>query len=78
MAVTDTTHFVRQRQRKAEEREFRTLLRIGFVFFLVLLTFKRLATFLRLIRRQPDTRKLSIIAEARQAANNTIPYAFYC
>jgi len=76
--MNDTANRDRRRARRAEEREFRMLLRIGFAFFLIVIALRRLMPWDWLRQRPPETRGLSIVAEARQAANNTIPYAFNC
>lgn len=79
MALMDeTAHADRRRARRKEEREFRMLLRIGFAFFLILIALRRLMPWGWFKRSQGPARGLSIIAEARQAANSTIPYAFHC
>lgn len=72
--MEERMHSARMRARRAEEREFRMLLRIGFAFFLILITLRRLMPWTWKRREQPH---LSIIAEARRAANTTIPYAFH-
>ena len=72
----DRSPLHKSRAKRTEEREFRFLLRVGFAFFLVLITLRRLMPWNWLRRSRSGTPWPSIIAEARAAANTTIPYAF--
>jgi len=66
----------RLRARRAEEREFRLLYAVSFVFFLVVVAAVRLLPRPWRPRLVGSGADRSIIAEAKAAASIAIPYAF--
>lgn len=73
--IDQTASAARIRSRQAEEREYRWLLRIGFVVFLVAIALRRIMPWTWGTAAAQD-RRLSIVSEAREAALTTIPFAF--
>lgn len=66
----------RLRSRRAEEREFHMMLRIGIAFFVVAIALRRMMPWTWTLSGRSGPQRQSILKEARQAAHNTIPFAF--
>lgn len=77
MAMTYTTERRSRLESRARDRaEYKMIFAMSFAFFLVLTALARLISLVQVPFRGPLRPRKSIVAEAREAADSVLPYAF--